>query len=119
MTDGDDTTSFFDARTVVETAKHTHGQLSFVVLRGGGTRADGAVRTAFQTIARTTGGEVLEIAQNEQLSPAFLTALANFRMSYLLRYSPTGVAPGGWHDVVVTVPSGQYSVRARRGYSGG
>ena len=116
MTDGDDTSSVFDERTVLETAGHAHGQLSFVVVRDGRVRADGAVLSAFRTIASGTGGEVLQIDEDDRLSEAFLTALANFRRSYVLRYTPTGVPAAGWHDVVVRTKSGRYTVRARRGY---
>ena len=117
MTDGDDTTSMFDPKTVLDTARHTNGQLSFVVLRGGGVDVDGAVRDVFGTIARATGGEVIQIDQHEALTEAFMTAIENFRMSYLLRYTPTGVPSLGWHDVSVRVKGRNYTIRARRGYS--
>jgi hypothetical protein len=116
MTDGDDTTSLFDNRVVLETARSTNGQLSFVVLEGGGTSADGVVLNAFRTIARDTGGEIIEIDADDQLSRAFLTAIENFRTSYVLRYSPTGIAAPGWHDVTVSVKSRKYTIRSRRGY---
>lgn len=118
MTDGDDTTSVFDDETVLETAKHTHGQMSFVIVKGGGTDADGEVMRAFRTISRNTGGEILQIDQDEQLSQAFITAIQNFRTAYVLRYSPTGVASSGWHEVTVKVKSKNYDIRARRGYQG-
>lgn len=116
MTDGDDTTSYFDDATVLDTARHTAGQLSFVIVRGGGTDADGAVMDAFRSIARTTGGEVIRIDADDMLSEAFLRAIENFRLSYVLRYSPEGVPALGWHDVAVKVKSKNYTVRARRGY---
>jgi len=115
MTDGDDTTSVFDQQTVLETARFAAGQLSFVVMRGGGAKADGAVVNAFRTIARATGGEVLQIDDDDRLSEAFLTALANFRLSDVLRYTPD-VPAAGWHEVAVRVTSGRYTIRARRGY---
>jgi VWFA-related protein len=116
MTDGDDTTSLFDQRTVLDTAEHTVAQVSFVLLRGGGADADRAVRAAFDRIARATGGRVLEIDADEQLSGAFLQTITDFRQSYILRYAPAGVPESGWHDVTVTTSSGKYQVRARRGY---
>jgi Mg-chelatase subunit ChlD len=119
MTDGDDTTSMFDEETVLATAKHTQGQMSFVIVKGGGTDADGDVMRTFRTISRTTGGEILQIDQDEQLSQAFITALQNFRTAYVLRYTPTGVAAPGWHEVTVKVKSKNYNIRARRGYQGG
>jgi Mg-chelatase subunit ChlD len=116
MTDGDDTTSFFDHDIVVETAKHTSGQMSFVVLKGGNTDADDPVMNAFKSITRTTGGEIIKIDADEALSEAFLRAIDNFRTSYVLRYAPTGVPVLGWHDVTVSVKSKRYTIRARKGY---
>jgi uncharacterized protein YegL len=116
MTDGDETSAVFDERTVRETAKFADAQHSFVIIRGRGARPDGSVLSVFRDIARDTGGEVLQIDQDEQLSEVFLTAIANFRQSYVLRYAPTGVPGLGWHDVSVSVKRGRYTVRARRGY---
>ena len=116
MTDGDDTSSFFDESTVLETAEHAHAMMSFVVVRGGGTRADGGVLDVFESVAGATGGEVIRIDEDDQLSDAFLAAIRNFRLSYVLRYAPAGGPAPGWHDVTVTVASGDYEVRARRGY---
>jgi hypothetical protein len=54
------------------------------------------------------------------LDAPFLRALEDFRTSYVLRYAPTGVASGGWHEITVRVPKGRgrYQIRARRGYTG-
>jgi hypothetical protein len=73
----------------------------------------------FRMVASATGGEVIVIDPGDDLSDAFLRAIDQFRTSYVLRYTPAGVPRAGWHDVTVTVPSGKYTVRARRGYSGG
>jgi hypothetical protein len=41
-------------------------------------------------------------------------------MPNVLRYTPTGVKPDGWHDLKVEVPSQpRATIRARRGYIGG
>jgi hypothetical protein len=69
------------------------------------------------TVARTTGGEVIELKRHAEVGSAFQTALENFRTSYMLRYTPTGVAGDGWHELTVTVRGRKYDVRARRGYS--
>ena len=81
-------------------------------------RASLSVQGALRAVALNTGGEVIELKKKDGLSLAFLTALENFRTSYVLRYSPTGVEPAGWHDVSVSVRSRGYTVRARRGYWG-
>lgn len=86
-------------------------------------------------IAAETGGrlEILEPAVYTANSPQrvgirirrvsleekFVGALDDFRAGYVLRYTPTGVARGGWHQLSVTVTrSGGFNVAARRGYAG-
>jgi VWFA-related protein len=115
MTDGDDNSSYFDSRTVVETARHASAPVSIVVVEN---RAPLPVQGALRAIALNTGGEVIELKRKDALSLAFLTALENFRTSYVLRYTPSGVDPTGWHDVAVSVKTRGYTVRARRGYWG-
>jgi Mg-chelatase subunit ChlD len=115
MTDGEDNASLFDSRTVVETARHAGSLISIVVVEN---RASLSVQGALRAVALNTGGEVIALKKKDGLSLAFLTALENFRTSYVLRYSPTGVEPTGWHDVSVSVRSRGYTVRARRGYWG-
>lgn len=45
--------------------------------------------------------------------------IANFRRSYVLRYTPRGVEPKGWHELQVkVVRRGSLTIRARRGYEG-
>lgn len=45
------------------------------------------------------------------------TLLEDYRRSYLLRYTPSGVAREGWHTLAVTIPAHpSYTVHARRGY---
>jgi len=43
-----------------------------------------------------------------------------FRQSYVLHFTPAGVAPRGWHELTVGLSlTGSYKVRARRGYFAG
>lgn len=114
MTDGDDTASYFDGHTAIETAKHANAPATIVLVAN---RATPVHRGVLHSVAATTGGDVLELKKNDSLSQAFLRALENFRSSYVLRFTPTGVAPTGWHDLSVTMRSKKkYHVRARRGY---
>jgi VWFA-related protein len=49
----------------------------------------------------------------------FEQVLADYRSRYLLRYTPEGVAPGGWHDVQIRVPRlRNATIHARKGYDG-
>jgi hypothetical protein len=66
-----------------------------------------------------TGGQVHR-PWTLSVPDALEQVLADFRSSYLLQYSPAGVAPGGWHELTVRVPRfPNYKIRARRGYFGG
>ena len=117
MTDGEDNASYFDMNTVVETVKHASGQLSVVLARENRGLADGRIMDLFRLVARTTGGELVELGRNDDLGKAFIAALESFRTSYVLRYAPAGVAAAGWHEVAVRLKSGRnVTIRARRGY---
>jgi len=113
MTDGQDTTSIFDASLVIDTARHASAPTTIVLVPN---RAPITTRGLLFSVAAQTGGEIVELKGHDQLSQAFLTALENFRTSYVLRYSPAGVSRTGWHDVTVTVKNKDLRVRARRGY---
>jgi hypothetical protein len=114
MTDGHDTSSSFDGSLAIKTARHASAATTVVLVP---SRAPDLTRGVLVSVAAQTGGEVIELKGHDQLSQAFLTALDNFRTSYMLRYIPTGVEKSGWHDVTVQVKSKNYSIRARRGYS--
>jgi hypothetical protein len=121
LTDGVDSTSFFAPALVLDTMKFASSQTSVVLVRGPGTNpginlADGPVRDMLKAVTATSGGQIVDLDREEALTDTFLAALEEFRTSYLLRYTPTGVARIGWHPVVVTVPRSKYSVRARQGY---
>jgi hypothetical protein len=128
MTDGNDTTSFFDSATVLETAKHAHIQLSFVVTRSQepSDRSFAQIRgrrsvtmATLKTAAEWTGGRLVELDRDDRLGEAFLSAIQAFRSSYVLRYAPAGGAAAGWHNVSVTMKEKKYTVRAKRGYWAG
>jgi hypothetical protein len=71
---------------------------------------------ALSEAVRRTGGTVRRVSNSQR---AFEEILADFRQSYVLHYTPTGVAPGGWHEIKVSIARpGSFSVRARRGYQG-
>jgi VWFA-related protein len=70
--------------------------------------------------AELTGGALHQAAvlNVPSLFGTFKKAFDDFRSSYMLRYSPQGVAREGWHDIKVTIPSRKnYTVHARRGYA--
>ncbi len=66
-----------------------------------------------------TSGVVFGLYAGDTISRAFRRVLDDFRASYVLEYAPQSVAPGGWHEVAVSVRRpGKYDVRARKGYQG-
>ena len=57
--------------------------------------------------------------RSSSLLRAFRTIFDEFRQSYVLRYSPSGVDPKGWHAIAVSVPAiKDATIRARQGYYG-
>ena len=78
-----------------------------------------AISEALTALVGPTSGQVFTPDSAESVSGVFKRVLDDFRASYVLQYSPAGVAIPGWHDVTVTVKKpGKYDVRARRGYAG-
>ena len=76
------------------------------------------MRLVYTQIANETGGVVVYLFAGENLTSAFRRAVEEFRSSYVLYYTPTGVERGGSHSLVVRVTRpGQFDVRARTSYS--
>ena len=70
--------------------------------------------------AESTGGGLYqgEGFSEPTLFNTFEKAFENFRQSYILRYTPKGVARTGWHEITVTVPREKsVQIKARNGYS--
>ncbi len=122
-TDGQDTISALSIETVRDLSGFSDTVVQFVVPTarpGGGNRAENLPGTsALSDLATRTGGQLFVMDYAAPITEAFKQAIGDFRTSYVLRYVPTGVNSAGWHDVQVKVTSGNYEVRARKGYSGG
>ena len=76
--------------------------------------------SALEDVAGRTGGKQHSaFFGRASVVNAFQQAFEDFRQSYILRYTPAGVARPGWHDIKVGVPGqGRLTIRARRGYFG-
>jgi hypothetical protein len=130
MTDGIDTTSTLDADAVRRVAGRTDAVMHLVVLSGQAApspvppnwlpRRDVDL-DILEDAARRTGGELYPAGHlGENVVGAFDRVFEDFRSSYVLRYTPAGVTPRGWHEVEVkTTRPGRVTVRARKGYFGG
>src|SRR5262249_3508592 len=113
-----------------ELASRSDAVLHLVDQSGGGeatTRARGCTPTArpdgvdiIREAAERTGGE-LHVGswffRSRSILNAFKRILDEFRQSYVLRFSPTGVKGSGWHALDVQVPSVKdATIHARKGY---
>lgn len=129
ITGGTDDRSFVPQRSRLNVALRTdtvvhiialgQGMLSYLLPNGdrGGLRYGVGIAAApLRPIAEATGGRLYQVEPGSNVEKMFEPALQEFRTRYLLRYVPTGVTRSGWHDIVVTVPSGSFEVRHRRGY---
>lgn len=131
ITDGFETNSAMTADALIEVAKRSDSVLQFFIINQvimkdstrdvRDTRGYWLSSVEFDTIkmgyaARLTGGLLTKVAARPELPAHFRMALEEFRTSYVLRYRPVGVKPGGWHELGVRIAGHDYDVRARTGY---
>ena len=131
LTDGYETSSAIDGEALKAVAKRSDSTLHVLLVRDpmdmDTTRYPANTRgwwlpnidIDFEELgdaARATGGEMQELNVRKQIPTFIRQTLEDFRTSYVLRYTPTGVAAAGWHDLEVKVRGGPYKVRARPGY---
>ena len=111
FSDGVDTASWLTADAVLDTAR-----LGDVVVYGVEV---GERRTSFpRDLSEATGGRVFAVESTNDLAAAFSKILEEFRMRYLISYSPEGVASAGWHRLQVRVRNRRATVQARPWYFG-
>lgn len=137
--DNFDTTSLLNEADVLELARRSPTAMFFVsqIFTMGGTPPGYRHPLAFfHRVAAATGGVVqvgpshrttvsprsIRISPNRNLlDEPFIRSLDEFRASYVLHYSLTGVPRAGWHEVSVKIKrpdSAEYRVRTRNGYTG-
>jgi VWFA-related protein len=121
LSDADDNSSFFDQTTLIDTGRRTDAVVYAVLPDTTGIRhspaRDKMLKDRLSALTTLTGGRVMPA--DKDLTTAFLNALEDFRKSYVVVYTATGVAHGGWHELKITVPkSPQYTVRSKQGYMG-
>jgi Ca-activated chloride channel homolog len=112
FSDGVDTSSWLTADAVLETARR--GDVVVYSVEVGERRASFP-----RDLSEVTGGRLFAIESTTDLSATFSKILEEFRMRYLVSYSPQGVAAGGWHRLEVRVKNRNVTVKARPGYFAG
>ena len=130
MTDGRDCGSLLDGARVLDASGRSEAVLHWIYVSGDAdvdphsinawcTPTDaGEVDFMAQTATRT-GGDSHRSRFGDPAVRTFAQILDEFRQSYVLRYSPQGVAGRGWHAVAVQVRAQPgLTIKARSGYFG-
>jgi VWFA-related protein len=121
FTDGYDTSSILGYAALPDLASRTDSIVHIALVKPSGSDMPSpAALAALSAAASRTGGSLYPPTQNVGgLVAAFQRAIDDFRHSYVLFFTPTGVAGPGWHDISVKVlKPGSFDVRAREGYFG-
>jgi VWFA-related protein len=126
FTEGVDYFSVLDHEVLPNVAKRSDALLYVVIapIWTGGSPNRGRLILSAKALpiiesAELTGGRAHTMGKG--LVESFKDVIDDFHSSYLLRYTPRGVTPGGWHDISVRMPSARaskYAIRARKGYFG-
>ena len=111
-TDGSDTASWLDPVEVQQALQRSNAVVYAV------TSADARRSPALKDATDASGGHMLQVRGSAELRATFERILREFRTRYVLAYEPQGVAPGGFHQIDVTVPHRRLTINARRGYVG-
>lgn len=130
MTDGEDFGSVVRSQAVEDLAGRTEGVMHLLLVTSrpstqARTMAPGVAGTPpdldgplhLQRAAERSGGVAHSLVFSINVAELFKKAFEDFRSSYVLAYTPSGVPATGWHDIKVKVTrSGRFAVRHRQGY---
>ncbi|HEX5216101.1 MAG TPA: VWA domain-containing protein [Vicinamibacterales bacterium] len=130
FTDASDITSALDEGMLLDVARRTNASVFSVVptavtaIRGGRVVSSGITTSreglqTFRALATETGGAYIAVAagNSTDLTATFRRALDDFRTTYVLHFTPTGVPREGFHELRVSVKGrSNLDIRARRGY---
>jgi len=130
MTDGRDCGSLLDGPRVLDAGGRSEAVLHWIYVSSQGdfnrqsvsawcTPTDAGEIDYLAQAAQRTGGDKHQSRFGDPAVRTFAQILDEFRRSYVLRYSPQGVKPNGWHAVTVQVPAQPaLLIKARSGYFG-
>jgi Ca-activated chloride channel family protein len=127
FSDGQDSSSISDADALLEVARRSTPTIATIlaspllerpasVLRSHGSLASATIEGLSDRLAAETGGMVASVKTGENLTSRFRRMVQDFRSSYVLFFTPTGVERAGAHTLEVRVKRPGVEVRARRGY---
>ncbi len=116
FSDGLDTSSWLPPERVLQAAKR-----SDTVVYGVSTHGQQG-NTFLTELCEVTGGRVFDVSSGTSLQATFASILQEFRLRYVISYSPRGVAKPGWHKLELRVRGAfgrRVRVSARSGYLAG
>lgn len=127
FSDGQDSSSISDADALLDVARRSTPTVATIlgsplperpasILRTNASLASATVDSLTERLATETGGMVTTVKTGENLTAKFRRMVQDFRSSYVLYFTPTGVDRGGAHTLDVRVKRPGVDVRARRGY---
>lgn len=125
FTDGLDTLSWLDPRSVVNAALRS----DIVIYAVSTDRRDRSDQKSWyedepelfpgpflEDLTDRTGGELLQVRGGAELAKIFGKIVSDFKSRYLLTYAPKNVPTEGWHPIEVHLKNRRGDVTARRGY---
>jgi VWFA-related protein len=127
FSDGQDSSSISDADTLLDVARRSTPTVAVILASPAGERPASLLRNPTRNSPATvsglaeqvtgeTGGFVATITPEEDVTATFRRVLEEFRTSYVLYFTPSGVEKQGSHTLEVRVRNAKVDVRARRGY---
>jgi Ca-activated chloride channel homolog len=126
FSDGQDSSSISDVDTLLDVARRSTSTVAIILASQSVDRPASLLRATPLTadaladrLAGETGGIVSPVGRGENLPARFRRMLQEFRTSYVLYYTPTGVERTGVHTLEVRVKRPNVTVRARRSYVAG
>jgi len=129
FTDGQDSSSMSDPDALFEVARRTTATVAIVLASTSPERSSASpfarspgrppitIGRMYDQLARETGGMVVPTTAGDNLASTFRRTLADFRATYVLYFTPEGVARSGSHTIDVRVKRDGTDVRSRRGYT--
>lgn len=112
FSDGVDTASFTSPDLALATARRVNGVVYAV-------SASREAPAFLEEVADATGGRVIDLAADGDPAAAFVEILREFRQRYVISFTPSEGAPGGWHTLDVRVKRPGMRALSRRGYFAG
>jgi len=114
LSDGEDTSSQFAFKRVLEEAKSNNTLIYSIALGGG---ASGARKDVLREFAEVTGGKFYVVKKVNDLAAAYERIAEELRKQYYLSYSTTNADwDGRWIKLKVESSRPGVKIRARRGY---